>query len=76
MHPIQEHFYHVLENRAPCSNEVIFPDPDPPKLPSPLKPDSQDTSDTHCVYQDINELSCKSNEVVDGKQCHYKEAYA
>ena len=60
--------YHVLENRAPCqSDKVISPDPDAPELPPPLKPDSQDTGDTHPVYQDINELSCKSNEVVDGK---------
>ena len=46
------------------TNEVISPDPDAPELPPPLEPNSQDTSDTPPVYQDINELSCKPNEVV------------
>ena len=64
-HTIQEHLYHVLENnRAPCSSSIISPDPDAPELPPPLEPDSQDT-DTPAVYQDINELICKPNKVVN-----------
>ena len=27
------------------------------------------------VYQDINKLSCKSNELVDSEQCTYKDAH-
>ena len=41
-------------------------DPDTPELPPPLEPDSQDT-DTPPVYQDINELSCKPDKMVDCK---------
>ena len=62
---IQEHLYHVFENnRAPCSSEVIPPDPNAPELPPPLEPDSQD-NDTPPVYQDITELLCKPNKLVD-----------
>ena len=43
---------------------MISPDPDAPELPPPLKFDSGDT-DTPPVYQDINELSCKPNKVVN-----------
>ena len=43
---------------------MISPDPDAPELPPPLEPDSQDT-DTLPVYQDINELSSKRNNMVD-----------
>ena len=32
---------------------------------SPLETDSQDTDTASPVYQDINELSCKPNKVVD-----------
>ena len=42
-------------------NEGISPDPDAPELPPPLEPD---TSNILSIYQDINELSCKPNEVV------------
>ena len=69
-------FYHVLEisnNRAPNSNETILPDPDAPDLPPPLEPDSQDT-DTSPVYKDINELSCKPNNMANCEQCCYQEA--
>ena len=69
-HNTQEHLYHVLENnRAPCSSEVIPPDPNAPELPPPLEPDSQD-NDTPPVYQDITELSCKPNKLIDcAQQC-------
>ena len=77
-HTIQEHLYHVLENnRVPCSGEVIPPDPNAPELPPPLEPDSQD-NDTPPVYQDITELSCKPNKLVDcdkTEQCCDKEQY-
>ena len=43
---------------------MISLDPDAPELPPPLEHDSQDT-DTPPVYQDISELSCISNKVVD-----------
>ena len=76
-HTIQEHLYHVLENnRAPCSSEVIPPDPNAPELPPPLEPDSQDNA-TPPVYQDITELSCKPNKLVDcdksEQQCQHGE---
>ena len=76
-HTIQEHLYHVLENnRVPCSSEVIPPDPNAPELPPPLEPDSQD-NDTPPVYQDITELSCKPNKLVDcdkkDQQCQHGE---
>ena len=69
--------YHVLENnRVPCSSEVIPPDPNAPELPPPLEPDSQD-NDTPPVYQDIAELSCKPNKLVDcnkkDEQCQHGE---
>ena len=69
--------YHVLENnRAPCSSEVIPPDPNAPELPPPLEHDSQD-NDTPPVYQDITELSCKLNKLVDcdkkDQQCQHGE---
>ena len=75
---MQEHLYHVLENnRVPCSSEVIPPDPNAPELPPPLEPDSQD-SDTPPVYQDITELSCKPNKLVDydkkDQQCQYADS--
>ena len=42
-----------------------------------LEPDSQDTSDIHIppIYQNINELSCKSNEVIDCEQHCHQEAH-
>ena len=74
---IQEHLYYVLENnRAPCSDEVIPPDPNAPELPPPLEPDSQD-NDTPPVYQDITELSCKPDKLVGCDkiewECHQEE---
>ena len=55
---------------------MISPDPDAPELPPPLETDSQDT-DTPPVYQDINDLSCKPNKVVDcyegEQQCQPRE---
>ena len=51
------------------------PDPDAPELPPPLEPDSQYTSDMPPLYQDINELSYKPNEVVDSEQYYYQEAH-
>ena len=74
----QEHVYYVLEvssNRFHTRGEIISPDPDAPELPPPLQPDSQDTSDKPLVYQDISELSCKPNEVVDYGKCCHKEAH-
>ena len=72
---LKEHFYHILESNKLSlgnMNEVISPDPDAPELPSPLQPDSQDTSDTSPLYQDIK-LSCKPNEVTDCERCCYQE---
>ena len=76
--PLQEHVYHVLEvssNRGLKRSEIISPGSDAPELPPPLEPDSQDTSDEPPVYQDINELSYKPNEVVDYEQCCHQKAY-
>ena len=63
-------------NRALCPDELIPLDPNAPELPPPLEPDSQD-NDTPPVYQDITELSCKPNKLVDCdkiEQCD-KEQY-
>ena len=69
--------YHVLENnRAPCGGEVIPPDPNAPELPPPLEHDSQD-NDAPPVYQDITEISCKPNKLIDcdksEQQCQHGE---
>ena len=64
--PVTELYYSI---------EVISPDPNALELPPPLKPDSQDTSDTSPIYQGTNELPCKPNEVVDSEQCSYQEAH-
>ena len=64
-------------NRALCPDELIPPDPNAPELPPPLEPDSQDNA-TPPVYQDITELSCKPNKLVDcdkTEQCCDKEQY-
>ena len=58
----------ISNNRAPNSNETILPDPDAQDLPPLLEPDSQDT-DTTPAHQDINELSCKLNNMADCEQC-------
>ena len=74
------HLYHdiVLENnRAPCSNEVIPPDPNAPELPPPLESDPQD-NDTPSVYQDITEIPCKHNKFDDSdksERCCYQELH-
>ena len=70
----QEHYYHVLEKDiASHGVKVIPPDPDAPELPPPFKPGSP-PPDPPPIYQDITEISNRSDECIDcGKtdqQCH------